>query len=134
MVAYSFKSQFEEPIVAREKRQTVRGFRKRHARPGEPIQLYVGMRTRNCRKILTPDPICVDLRQVLIAFDPSSSNVISAIEIDGFRLGSAETHEFAIHDGFGPNDTEAVRRMGQFWLANHGSETFAGVVIRWRDA
>ena len=57
MVAYSFKSQFEEPIVAREKRQTVRGFRKRHARPGEPIQLYVGMRTRNCRKILTPDPI-----------------------------------------------------------------------------
>ena len=112
MVAYSFKSQFEEPIVAREKRQTVRGFRKRHAYPGEPIQLYVGMRTRKCRKILTPDPICVDLRHVLISFDPTSINIIAAIEVDGRALGFSETHEFALRDGFGPMTPKRCAEWG----------------------
>jgi len=51
MVAYSFKAQFREPILAGTKRQTIRADRKRHARLGEALQLYTGMRTRQCKLI-----------------------------------------------------------------------------------
>jgi hypothetical protein len=46
VVAYSFRQQFRPPILAGTKRQTIRADRKRHARPGEQLQLYTGMRTR----------------------------------------------------------------------------------------
>ena len=36
MVAYSFAPQFRHQVAALSKRQTVRAYRKRHARPGEP--------------------------------------------------------------------------------------------------
>lgn len=45
MVAYSFQKRFVEPIRSGRKRQTIRADRKRHARPGEVLQLYSGMRT-----------------------------------------------------------------------------------------
>ncbi|MGY0779836.1 S49 family peptidase [Azospirillum argentinense] len=62
MVAYSFRPRFIDPILAGlepgpllpgMKRQTIRGASggKRHARPGELVQLYTGMRTRQCRKL-----------------------------------------------------------------------------------
>jgi hypothetical protein len=43
MVAYSFNPIFVGPILAGTKRQTIRAERKRHARPGEAMQLYTGM-------------------------------------------------------------------------------------------
>ena len=54
MVAYSFQRQFVDPILSGRKRQTIRApraGRSRHARPGEQLQLYVGMRTRHCRLV-----------------------------------------------------------------------------------
>ena len=48
MVAYSFKRRFREPILAGSKQQTIRADRKRHARRGEALQLYTGMRTTQC--------------------------------------------------------------------------------------
>ncbi|MEJ0016825.1 MAG: ASCH domain-containing protein [Acetobacteraceae bacterium] len=47
MVAYSFKRDFAAPILAGIKRQTIRADRRRHARPGEVLQLYTGMRTKH---------------------------------------------------------------------------------------
>lgn len=130
MVAYSFAPQFVQPIAAKTKRQTVRGYRKRHARPGESIQLYTGMRTKHCRKILTPDPVCVDLRHILIAH---GSHQPLLIEIDGRTLHRDEIEEFAIADGFGGTvpDGFAAARMAEFWLKHHGHRSFGGVVIRW---
>lgn len=58
MVAYSFHRMFAPDVEAMIKRQTVRAHRKRHARIGEPVQLYTGMRTKQCRKLVIPDPIC----------------------------------------------------------------------------
>ncbi|MFO0729377.1 MAG: MT-A70 family methyltransferase [Nitrospiraceae bacterium] len=60
MVAYSFKSRFLPPIARGLKRQTIRAPRSRHARPGERLQLYAGMRTRHCYKII-PDPVCLEV-------------------------------------------------------------------------
>ena len=130
MVAYSFKAQFVDPIETRAKRQTVRAFRKRHAHPGEPIQLYTAMRTRHCRKILTPDPICIRLRHVIIA---QGSSQPLFIELDGVMLDRDAIEAFAIADGFGASaqDGLAARRMAEFWLKAHGPKSFGGVVIQW---
>ena len=133
MVAYSFKAQFEEPIATLQKRQTVRGNRKRHARPGEALQLYAAMRTRHCRKILTPDPICLDVRHIRIGIDSGSRDIITHIEIEGIALDDDEIEAFARDDGFGNALFEgyARRRMGEFWLRTHPWNAFLGVVIRW---
>jgi hypothetical protein len=62
MVAYNFRDKFALDIEQKIKCQTFRPPRKRHAKPGEPLQLYTGMRTKNCRKLLTPDPICKSVK------------------------------------------------------------------------
>ena len=52
MVAYSLKPRFIPPILSGAKRQTIRAIsRRRHAIPGETLQLYTGMRTKQCRLI-----------------------------------------------------------------------------------
>jgi len=131
MVAYSFRPQFEEPIITLIKLQTVRANRKRHARPGEPVQLYTGMRTRSCRKLLTPDPICRDVRHIEIGLDSLSPQLIDAIEIEGVALNGDEIEAFAIADGFGSAAKGfARRRMGEFWCQSYDWRRFIGVVIR----
>jgi hypothetical protein len=111
-------------------RQTVRAYRKRHARPGEPVQLYAGMRTKACRKLVNIDPICIDLRHVLIAH---GSEQPLLIEVQGRPLERDEIEAFAIADGFGREmaDGLAAQRMADFWLKAHGPKCFAGVIIRW---
>lgn len=133
MVAYSFHPMFAEPIATLEKRQTVRGNRKRHALPGEPVQLYTGMRTRHCRKLLTPDPVCLDVRHIEIVVDAEWPFLLSSIAIEGVSLSLGEMEAFAWDDGFraGAEGEAALFHMGQFWLSKHGCGTFEGVVIRW---
>ena len=133
MVAYSFAPQFVEAVSTLKKRQTVRGLRKRHARPGEPIQLYAGMRTKYCRKLVTPDPVCRDVRHIRIDIDARAHFVITAIAIDGVHLSDDEIEAFAMADGFGGAlaDGFARQRMGLFWLKHHEWNLFEGVVIRW---
>ena len=47
VVALNFKQQFIPPILSGAKRQTIRAIgRRRHAIPGETLQLYTGMRTK----------------------------------------------------------------------------------------
>jgi hypothetical protein len=41
MVAYSYKPRFEEPIIAGTKLHTMRGPRRRHARPGDEIRIVI---------------------------------------------------------------------------------------------
>lgn len=133
MVAYSFKPQFAEPIVTLKKRQTVRANRNRHARPGEAIQLYTGMRTKHCRKLLDRDPICLDVRPIRLILDTRHPDIITSLWIDGAYLDAAEMEAFAVADGFGAGlaDGWALRRMGQFWRQEHEWANFSGVVIRW---
>lgn len=129
MVAYNFKSAFIDQIYARTKRQTVRHQGgKRHARPGEPVQLYRGLRTKHARKII-PDPICTRVAQIVIPVAPHFENCVGGIEIDGIPLTDQEMADFAWADGFA-----SLRLFGRFWLATHGAGVFTGVVIYWADA
>lgn len=123
MVAYSFKARFAAPILSGTKRQTVRADRKRHARQGEELQLYTGMRTKQCR--LIGRATC---RSVLpIAFNFKAGRVT----VEGlFTIGTAaELDAFAVSDGFA--DWSELRG---FWKAEHGAiERFSGVIVHWGE-
>lgn len=131
MVAYSFRKTFKAPIRLGltdpaspfAKLQTIRGHRKRHARVGEPIQLYSGMRTKYCEKII-PDPICTGVVDDLHIWVGSSC--IDRIYRNGHSLMPSSFDLFAQRDGFA--DASA---MHEFWHREHGIGEFKGVMILW---
>ncbi|MCV0428857.1 MAG: ASCH domain-containing protein [Roseibium sp.] len=142
MVAYSFKAFFEPQISTGFKQHTVRAERRRHARPGETVQLYVGMRTRHCRKILKPDPICTAVPPIVIELSSRRDDFIQSIEIDGCKLNADDIEQFARADGFAPEhinvlaldlDGKTARKnMGEFWHHNHDGDRFTGMLIKWK--
>lgn len=126
MVAYNFKSGFVPAIQLGRKCQTVRRHRKRHARPGEPVQLYTGMRTRSCRKLIDPDPICTRLDAITIDVGRQHPDCIGDIVVNGIPLDREQMAAFAFADGL-----RTVALFGRFWLATHGAGLFEGVVVHW---
>jgi hypothetical protein len=76
MVAHSFQSRFAEPVLDGSKDGTIGADRRRHARPGEQLQIYVGMRTKQCRLIT---------RKICVAINPSSSCNITGQSVVGTR-------------------------------------------------
>jgi hypothetical protein len=134
MVAYSFNKRFAEPIASGHpatgivKRQTIRAPRKRHARPGELLQLYEGMRTKHCRRIIA-DQICTAVRPVHIWL--AGRCAVYLRDPLEFLRDPAELDEFARADGFlhWPD-------LQAFWQAAHPEAaapemSFEGVLIRW---
>lgn len=124
MVAYSFKKRFGPPILAGTKAQTIRAERAgkaRHVRPGEMVQLFTGMRTRQCRRLgearcLQVLPIKMDL---VVGYVVAGERWIREIR---------ELHAFARQDGF-----EDWWELVAFWVAEHpGVDLFEGVLIRWQ--
>jgi len=134
MVAYSFKKRFGAAILAGTKAQTIRAERagrSRHARPSELVQLYTGMRTRQCHRLgeapcLSVEPIRIELpraRRVpeVLVFD--AEGALARQYLTGRAL-----HNFARADGFADFD-----ELHAFWRAEHpGVDTFHGVLIRWQ--
>ena len=152
MVAYSFKRRFVDPIRAGlripsaldnqpvivegnkfrfnsmscfPKRQTIRADRKRHARPGEELQLYCGMRTKGC--FLIGRARCRDVLRIIITFSDGSR---SCIATDKGAYQGAGLDEFARRDGFN-NWADMI----EFWHREHRDDfeagTFIGILIRW---
>lgn len=135
MVAYNFKSAFINGIVFGEKRQTIRRDRKRHARPGEPVQLYTGMRTKHCRKLIHPDPVCVGCDDITLRLGHQAGEPVQDILINRIPLSAEEFDTFAVADGFradgqfGPSQV-----MAMWWRRIHHTELFVGVLLRWEPA
>jgi hypothetical protein len=127
MVAYSFRPCFIDPILSGRKRQTIRAIsRRRHARPGDPLQLYTGMRTKNCR--LIGRARCIGVVEVGLRFDADE-------DLEGVIADPAYTLDrdaFAQRDGFA--DWGALK---EFWRTAHptafAAGAFAGVMICWGD-
>ena len=127
MVAYSFRPRFVDPILSGRKRQTIRAIgRRRHARPGDPLQLYTGMRTKNCR--LIGRATCIDAVEVGLRFAEDE-------DLEGVIANPARTvgrDDFARRDGFA--DWGALK---DFWRTAHptayAAGAFAGVMICWGD-
>lgn len=103
------------------KSQTIRAYgKRRHADPGDKLQLYTGMRTSACRKLIEPDPIC---------------SASLAIEIRRFRSGKRKIKI----TGAGALDLGDVARADGFesmdelidWVESAYGLPFHGVLIRW---
>ena len=126
MTAYNFHKRFVEPIIKGTKLQTIRPLGKsgrRHARPGEPVQLYCGMRTKSCSKIVTPDPICCQVLPVELDFSlPRSPTIL----LNKFPLNPATLRAFARLDGF-----ESLDEMRLMFCSLYGVARKDMVLIRW---
>ncbi|MGW9946969.1 hypothetical protein J2W92_002306 [Rhizobium leguminosarum] len=142
MVAYSFKAYFAPQIENMTKCQTVRADRARHAQAGEMVQLYQGMRTRNCRRIVA-DQICTANLPVQIKLSDMIDELIASIVVNGIQLHRDEVEEFACKDGFHPDHLQlmhngrsaksARQNMGIFWQRHHpGVVDFTGRLILWK--
>lgn len=117
MVAYNFQPRFIPAVSSGQKCQTIRAIgKRRHARPGELVQLYTGMRTRNCQKLIEHDPTCIKVMPVSIA---------SGVTVDGLTLIGGQVDAFAIADGF-----DSAEEFFDFFRRLHSSP-FEGVVIVW---
>lgn len=133
MVAYGFKARFAAPIIDQIKPHTLRARRKRHARPGEQLQLYTGMRTRHCRLIGTAT--CDRLQAISLDFESSEPILLCDVEHPApgvfehprkALVAVAAPEAFAISDGF-----ESLEDMARFWREEHGVNGWEGILIGW---
>ena len=118
MVAYNFQQQFATDVAALLKRQTIRapGKDNGHAKKGDRLQLYTGMRTKNCRKLVDPDPIC-------IASEPITLTVAGITYPENGKCMTPGI--VAKRDGF-----PSYEAMLEWFQKTHGLP-FNGQLIRW---
>lgn len=117
MVAYNFQAQFAEDVRTGKKRQTIRAPRKdgRHAKQGDKVQLYTGMRTKFCRKLR--EAVCHDACTIRIEADKI------------WTLNPQELHDDL--DGFAQLDGFASWEEMRDWFDKTHGLPFTGVLIRW---
>lgn len=134
MVCYSFQPRFVEPIRAKVKGGTIRAHRKRHARPGEQLQLYCRQRRPDGFKIID-DVTCLRVNE--IEFDITDHRnpllISNGVEIPAWSL---QADQFARADGFGISSDQVreFHQMVAFWRCAHGAILFRGVHIIWQEA
>ena len=104
MVAYNFSPQFVDDIAKRRKRQTLRTTAR--ARVGDTLQLYTGQRTKDCRKIVDEDPVCIRTATIELNED--------ALYFDGHRQASESAESYARFDGF-----ESYAAMREWFLQTY---------------
>lgn len=131
MVAYSFKREFIQPIQDRVKPHTLRGLRRRHARPGEQMQLFYAMRTKACRRIgvATCDRfqwVHLNFRSVMPIYIGDCLQVDGRIERIAELRPIEAVDAFAISDGF-----DNIESMARFWRDQHDVTEWQGFLIGW---
>ena len=119
MVAYNFQKQFADAVERGEKTQTIRAPRKNgHAKVGDNLQLYYGMRTKQCRKLL--DTKCTRSVNITVKRDSVVVSGGDRITIKGNAL-----FWFASDDGF-----DSWQHMRD-WFDDKYGLPFSGVLISW---
>lgn len=122
MVAYNFKRQFVRPILDGAKAHTIRADRKRHARPGEQVQLYWGLRSKHATLIARAT--CASALPIRLNFN------MDAVVIEGrpHIVRPKALDLFARSDGF--DDWAGLRK---FWHQEHDApSSWSGVIVSWR--
>ncbi len=115
MVAFNFQKRFAPMVEDGTKHQTIRAGEPR-CKPGDTLQLYVGMRTKGCRKLR--DAICAMVR--LIEMMPNGT-----VKIDGRPIGGLAVEELAADDGF-----ENGQAMLDWFTETHGLPV-RGYIVNW---
>ena len=127
MTAYNFKPQFAAPILAKTKTGTVRMVGKgRHARPGGPVSLYVGLRTKHSRRLGMATAVTV--RPITI--NPEAGRIdFPALVMAPSIIDTAALHAFARADGF----TGWSDFIGWFRATYPDMPIINGVHIHWAN-
>jgi hypothetical protein len=134
MGLYNFKARFVPLIESGAKTHTIRELRKYPSKPGEPLYLYEGLRTKRARRILPVVP-CTAVEDIQIyrvyrlTIAPGSYAAIVefSVKIGKQDLAGDEIEAFARRDGF--RDFE---EMMDFWRAQKRRFPWRGHVIHWR--
>ena len=121
MVAFNF-TVFTDKVAAREKRMTIR--KTARAKPGDRIQLYTGMRTKACRK-LVEDAVCEAVVEVTITESGMSTRVGSFKTLSSVVTELTDLDGAAQRDGF--QDWPAMRD----WFADKYGLPFTGYAHLW---
>ena len=119
MPAINFRAQWANKVESGAKRQTIRAPRKDGrptAKVGDRLYLYVGLRTKGCRKL--GEGVCTYTGQVVITPE-------RRIIVDGRPVDGAMADQFAKADGF---DHESA--LLDFFEITHGLP-FEGSLIQW---
>lgn len=129
MPALNFQKQFVEAIEFGDKRQTIRAPRRDgrpHAKVGDTLRLYTGMRTKACRLIGE----ATVTRVAPVRIEPTGMFLSGQRLFATIRSRDDPTptdNEFAEADGF-----EGFTEMATWFASAHGLP-FEGNVIQWRD-
>lgn len=114
MVALNF-TMFIAKVEDGTKKQTIRS--KARMRPGEELQLYVGQRTKKCRKL--KDVICRRVSPIILTADTAINN--------GAILKGSQLEELAHADGF-----QSYSTMWRFFSERaDASGKYHGWLIEW---
>jgi hypothetical protein len=128
LTAYSFQRQFIDPISSGSKLQTIRAVgKRRHAKVGGQLQLYFGMRTAHCRKIIEDKP-CVRFDRIRLLLYSHVPEVLIGEEGRPVHLSErGDLDRFAVLDGF-----ENWAALDDFWRTWHPDHRFFdGVMVGW---
>ena len=123
MSAYNFQARFAPAVASGQKRQTIRRLRKsgrRHALPGEALQLYTGYGSSLAYKLVEPDPTCLSVDPVSIIKVDDDVQVLVRDE----PLSLLELERLARADGF-----DNIRLFLLFFVES--GLPFEGVLIKW---
>lgn len=124
-IARPFDPMLDLDAPVRPKRQTIRALgKRRHARPGETLQLYTAMRTKQCKKI--GEAKCTAVRDIVITFGKLSGVSVGGSDEPQAHFQGGGLDIFAQRDGF-----ESWNEMVQFWDKEHGLSVFIGKLIEW---
>jgi hypothetical protein len=116
MVAYNFKPRFAPAVQRGTKSQTIRPpGKRRHAKPGDMLQLYTNMRSPDCRL----------LRVAPCILSTGCSIFAHMVVIDGRRITGRALEDFASADGF-----SSWGEMCE-WFRDAYGLPFEGRLIRW---
>lgn len=129
MPLLGFRARFGPLILDGSKRQTIRAPRKDlrpHAREGQTLYLYTGLRTKNARKL--GEACCLGVDDVRLNLQRDSATVISVRGVMPI-VGPADLDAFAQRDGLADwADMKAI------FAELHGDmPEFNGVMIRWGE-
>ncbi|ABX02850.1 MAG TPA: ASCH domain-containing protein [Herpetosiphon sp.] len=116
MPAYNFKERFATAVEQGIKRSTIRPRRRNPSRPGDPLYMYTGMRTRACRKLTTAT--CRQVRPIIIDSDQ--------VWLDGEQLSAEQIRQLAQGDGF-----SRVAEFFDFFRQHYGLPTAEMDLIEW---
>lgn len=147
MPSLNFQKQFVPLIESGEKRQTIRLKRKNPIKVGDNLYLFTGLRTKNCKNIITPYSrpynsrktgkhseyvICKSVEKIKI--EENLICLYSDKYLCGFHyLSTIETKRFIDDDGFKGDDFNKFNKWKDFFnfFKTQYGLPFEGVLIKW---